>query len=98
MWTKNWSYFENAKKVGVGVGCQVGGMDVNQELKLFETKKSCGGGGGGGSVEGGCEPRIGVILKMQKKDWGGGGKSGLGWAVNEPRIEVNKKTRGHMVL
>ena len=32
----------------------------------------------------GCEPRIGVILKMQK-NWGGGGgceprrKSGVGW-------------------
>ena len=39
-----------------------------------------GPGGGGGGVQGGCEPRIEVIVKMQLKKhqrWGSG--RGGGW-------------------
>ena len=35
---------------------------MNQELTLFLKGKTVGGGGGG------CEPRIEVILEMQKKE------------------------------
>ena len=34
------------------------------------------GGGGRGRVQGGCERRIEVFVKIQKKNWGGGGVGG----------------------
>ena len=48
----------------------VGGVceSVDCENAKIKTKKSQrGGGGGGGGRMGGCEPRIEVIVKMQKK-------------------------------
>ena len=66
---------------GWGGGVRV---DVNEELKfLWKFKKKNifffvgggvpgGGGGGGVRVDGGCERRIEVFVKIQKK-WGGGG-------------------------
>ena len=56
-------------------------MDVNDELKFwgkFTNKKSGGGGGSGGGsgwwgVQGGCERRIEVFVKIKKKLGGGGG-------------------------
>ena len=51
-------------------------MDVNQDLKLLWTCKKKSGSGRGGGVRGGCEPRIEVIVKMQKE--GRGIRSGCG--------------------
>ena len=54
-------------------------MDVIQELSYFENAISRGGGGWsgrGGGGQGGCEPRIEVIVKMQKQSWGEGVGSG----------------------
>ena len=34
-----------------------------------------GRGGGGGGLQGGCEQRIEVLVKI-KKNWGGGGRGG----------------------
>ena len=67
-------------------------VDVNEELKVCENSKKKLGGGrgvswGGGSgvglgVQGGCERRIEVFVKIQKKKnfffWGGGVRSGGG--------------------
>ena len=40
-----------------------------------------GGGGGRGRVQGGCERRIEVFVKIQKKNCGGGGGSDVGGSV-----------------
>ena len=50
-----------------------------------------GWGGGGGWDQGGCEPRIKVIVKMYKKgggrvygrEWGGGGGAGVSADINQ---------------
>ena len=48
-------------------------------------KGGSGSGGGGGGGQGGCEPRIELIVKMQKSRGGGG--------HGEPRIEVIVKMK-----
>ena len=69
------------------------GFTVFYMKMLIFTKPKSGGGGGGGGVGGsvggggwgGCEPRIEVILKMQRmQKRRGGGTVG----ECEPRIEV----------
>ena len=61
---------------------------LNEDVDLYKTQVGGGGGGGGpggGGGWGGCEPRIEVILKMQRmqkrRGWGTVGGC-------EPRIEV----------
>ena len=62
-------------KVGVG-------LDVNQELKLLcKCKKGLGLGSSRGM--GGCEPRIEVIVKMQKQSPGVFWKGVSGVDVNQ---------------
>ena len=66
---------------------------MNQGLKLlWKCQNKLGGGGGGGDTDRGrgqvgCEPRIEVILKMQKK--------GEGVDVNKEfklvRVDVNQE-------
>ena len=63
------------------------------------TKKKIGGGGGSGAVglvgwvQGGCERRIEVFVKIQKK-WGGGGSGkGGGQGGCERRIKVFVKIK-----
>ena len=81
-------------------------------MKIQKKKLGVGGGRGGGGgrvgsgwrgVQGGCERRIKVFVKIQKKHFlgvwvggvqrGGGGWGRVGWGGGEVRVDVNEELK-----